>query len=53
MDFGDFLSRDGETGTPFREEGYGGRAEDGENVRDTVNGVVLKNPGRVADVADG
>jgi len=52
VDFGDFLCRDGEAGTPFREEGDGGGAEDGENVRDAVNGVVLKNLRGIADVAD-
>lgn len=52
VDFGDFLGRDGDAGTPFREEGDGGGTEYGENVRDAVNGVVLKNPRRVADVAD-
>jgi len=52
VDFGDFLDRDGEAGTPFGEEGDGGGAEDGENVRDAVNSVVLKNLRGVADVAD-
>ncbi|MCI71079.1 hypothetical protein A2U01_0092342 [Trifolium medium] len=54
MEFGDLVDGDGESGTPFSEEGDGSGTENGEDVSDVVrwNGAVLENFCGVVDVAD-
>ncbi|PNX54542.1 hypothetical protein L195_g048162, partial [Trifolium pratense] len=54
MKLGDLVNGDGESGTPFGEEGNGSGTENGEDVSDVVwwNGAVLKNFCGVVDVAD-